>query len=159
MYRFHPSIVWHKGYPNRQRILEEVEKLWKSYGHQSKTRFETALTSIEWDSEKGWIINRGSESEDVFDAVIVAIGTCDDPKMPIFRGSENFSRGILHSSELDGLDVSGKKVVIIGWGASAIEAVEHAVSGNAKMVDILARVRLLFLSYFMFCLQVPSSSV
>ena len=52
-----------------------------------------------------------------------------------------------------------KKVAIIGWGASAIEAVEYAVSGNAKMVEILARVRLIFLSYFMFCLQIPSSSV
>jgi cation diffusion facilitator CzcD-associated flavoprotein CzcO len=86
MYRFHPSIVWHKGYPNRQRILEEVEKLWKGYGLQSKTRFETTVTSIERDSKQRWVINRGGESEDVFDAVIVAIGTCGKPKMPNFPG-------------------------------------------------------------------------
>jgi hypothetical protein len=150
MYRFHPSIVWHKGYPNRQRILEEVEKLWKGYGLQSKTRFETAVTSIERDSKQRWVINRGSKAEDVFDGVIVAIGTCGEPKMPSFPGSENFGGRILHSSELDGIDVSGKKVVVVGGGASAIEAVEYAVSGHAKMVDILARVSLSFPTLFLY---------
>jgi cation diffusion facilitator CzcD-associated flavoprotein CzcO len=141
MYRFHPSIVWHKGYPNRRRILEEVERLWKRYGLQSKTRFETPVESMYRDSNGTWLINLGSDSEEAFDGVIVATGTCGDPSMPSFPGRDSFQGQILHSSELDGLDVSGKKIAIVGGGASAIEAVEYAVQGEAKIINILARVR------------------
>jgi cation diffusion facilitator CzcD-associated flavoprotein CzcO len=141
MYRFHPSIVWHKGYPNRQRILQEVERLWKRYGLQSKTRFETPVQSLDRDSNGKWVVNRGSDSEEIFDGVIVATGTCGEPSTPNFPGEDSFRGRILHSSDLDGLDVSGKKVAVVGGGASAIEAVEYAVQGEAKVINILARVR------------------
>lgn len=142
MYRFHPSIVWHKGYPNRQRIIEEVENLWERYGLQSRTRFESPVTSIKRDSADKWVINSGSDWQDTFDAVNVAIGTCGKPKMPRFTGEEKFTDQILRSSEIDGIDASGKSVTVVGGGASAIEVVEFAVASNARKINILARVRL-----------------
>jgi cation diffusion facilitator CzcD-associated flavoprotein CzcO len=140
MYRFHPSITWHKGFPNRQRILEEVERLWNRYNLKSKTRFETPVHSVEQDYRQRWVINGERDPADAFDGVIVATGTCGDPKMPHISGQEQFGGKILHSSKLDDVDVSGKKVVIVGGGASAIEAVEYAIQGKADKVDILARV-------------------
>ena len=140
MYRFHPSVAWYKEFPNRQRVLEEAEKLWKRYGLQPKTRFETPVWRVERDQREKWIVNQSRDTEGVFDGVIVAIGTCGDPLMPHFHGQEQFNGKILHSSELDGLDVAGKKVLVVGGGASAIEAVEYAVAGKADQVDILARV-------------------
>jgi cation diffusion facilitator CzcD-associated flavoprotein CzcO len=57
------------------------------------------------------------------------------PKQEEFRGK------IVHSSQLEGVDVRGKKVAIIGGGASAVEVLEYAVDQGAKHADILSRVR------------------
>lgn len=104
------------------------------------TRFETPVHSVEQDYRQRWIINGEREPADAFGGVIVAIGTCVDPEMPHISEQEKFGGKIVHSSELDGVDVSGKKVVIVGGGASAIEAVECAIQEKADKVDILARV-------------------
>lgn len=60
--------------------------------------------------------------------------------MPHLPGQEKCKGEIKHSSQLDGVDVRDKHIVVIGGGASAIEAVEYAIEGKAARVDILSRV-------------------
>lgn len=59
------------------------------------------------------------------------------------KGDNNTYNGpIVHSSELDSLDegsVKGKTVVVVGSGASGVEAVETALQNGAKKCAILAR--------------------
>ncbi len=139
MYRFHPTVRWHRRYPGRQRILEEIRKLWYRYGLQDKTRFETPVKSISFEDGR-WVINGDSGSYGYFDGVIATTGTCGDPLMPHLSQEEDFKGIVRHSSQLDGLDMEGKRAVIVGGGASAIEAVEYAIARGAKQVDIIARV-------------------
>ncbi len=137
MYRCHPSVQWHKAYPGRHRILEEAEKLWHRYHLEPKTRFNTPVHSVERNEKGHWIVNHEDRP---YDGVIVAIGTCGDPKMPHLPGQENCQDEIKHSSKLDAVDVRDKRIVIIGGGASAIEAVKYAIAGKAARVDLLSRV-------------------
>jgi len=139
MYRFHPTVRWHKRYPDRGRILEEIRKLWHRYGLQHKTRFETPVRSVTCLDNK-WVINGDPETYGTFDGVIAAVGTCGDPKMPRLPNEEEYGGKICHSSELDGVDVQGKRIAIIGGGASAIEVVECAIAKGAEQVDIISRV-------------------
>ncbi|KAM4066794.1 hypothetical protein HRG_000816 [Hirsutella rhossiliensis] len=46
MYRFHPSVKWEQGYPNRNQILGQVRQLWKRYGLQNKTRFNFKVDRV-----------------------------------------------------------------------------------------------------------------
>lgn len=71
--------------------------------------------------------------------MIACVGTCGDPKKPHIEGQEDFKGPIFHSSQLDGKDAKGKKVLVIGGGASAVEALEFAAHQNAAKVYILAR--------------------
>ncbi|KAF2495683.1 FAD/NAD(P)-binding domain-containing protein [Lophium mytilinum] len=137
MYRFHPSIKWNKGYPNRQQIVSQVTELWERYGLESKTKFDTKVDKVYKDSDGRWIIN--DPSNGYFDGVIAAIGTCGDPKMAHIHGESNFKGEIYHSSQLDGKSAKGKKVVIIGGGASAVEALEFVAHEDAAHTDVLAR--------------------
>lgn len=66
--------------------------------------------------------------------------TCGDPKMPHMPGQGNFEGKIYHSSELDGKDVKGKKVAVIGGGASAVEALEFTSAAGAAKTFVLSRV-------------------
>ena len=105
-----------------------------------------------------WIINEGEDG--VFDAVIVTVGTCGAPKridipgMPRAddtaearheekhrggKGGEVFEGEVLHSSELDEADLEGRTVLVIGSGASGVEAVETAFSKGAEQCVMIAR--------------------
>ena len=137
MYRFHPSVKWSKGYPDRQQIVSEITQLWKKYGLEKKTTFDTKVTKIYKDRQNRWIIN--NESNGRFDGVIACVGTCGDPKMPHMPGQEHFNGEIFHSSKLDGVDARGKKVLIIGGGASAVEALEFAAHEGAEKSYVLSR--------------------
>ncbi|KPM38312.1 hypothetical protein AK830_g8215 [Neonectria ditissima] len=136
MYRFHPSVKWQRGYPSREEIVTQVQKLWKRYGLHERTVFNTKVDRVY--QEKGkWIINDPSLGR--FDGIIAAIGTCGAPKVPHIQGMENFQGKIYHSSELTGKDAKGKKISIIGGGASAVEALEFASAGDALKTSILSR--------------------
>ena len=54
-------------------------------------------------------------------------------------GEETFGGTLLHSSELDDAQLAGKRVVVIGSGASGVEAVETALARGAKETIIIAR--------------------
>ncbi|KAI4118072.1 MAG: hypothetical protein LQ345_001798 [Seirophora villosa] len=138
MYRFHPSIRWAAGYPDRQQIVSQITQLWKRYGLQERTRFNTRVTSASQDRSGRWIINN-DPSFGYFDGVLAAVGTCGDPKMAHIPNQDRFKGEIFHSSKLDGKTAAEKKVLIIGGGASAVEALEFVVHTNAISTSVLAR--------------------
>jgi len=112
-------------------------KLWERYSLEDKTKFNTRVTSVYKDNQGRWIINDPSNGR--FDGIVAAIGTCGEPKIPHIPGSENFQGEILHSSKLDSTTAKDKKVLIVGGGASAVEALEWAVNTGAKNISVLAR--------------------
>jgi len=138
MYRFFPTVFWNKGYPSRDEILAQVEKVWKQYELQDKTKFDCRVESVRSDGNDRWIVNDISNGK--FDGIVAAVGSCGDPKVPHIPGQEKFNGRIYHSSELDGKDVRDKNVLIIGGGASAIEAMEFVTKSKARKTKILARV-------------------
>lgn len=137
MYRFHPSVQWDGGYPKQNQIVEQIEKLWKKYMLEDKTRFNTKAEKIYKDKQGRWIVNNPSEGR--FDGIIAAVGTCGNPKMPHLPGEETFKGEKYHSSKLDGKEAKNKKVLIVGGGASAVEALEWAVKTKADEINVLAR--------------------
>ncbi|KAJ4564104.1 hypothetical protein HRR88_005606 [Exophiala dermatitidis] len=137
MYRFHPSIKWDEGYPKQNQIVGQIRQLWHRYHLEEKTKFNTRVEKIYKDKLGRWILNDVSNGR--FDGIIPAIGTCGDPKMPHLPGQEKFKGEIYHSSELDKKDAEGKRVLIVGGGASAVEALEWAVNTGAADIKVLAR--------------------
>ncbi|KUJ17002.1 FAD/NAD(P)-binding domain-containing protein [Mollisia scopiformis] len=137
MYRFHPSIRWDGGYPNRQQIVSQITELWKRYGLEEKTKFDTKVDKVYQDEKGRWVINNPSLGR--FDGIIAAVGTCGDSKMPHIPGQEKFKGEIYHSSDLTGKEAKGKKMIVIGGGASAVEALEFASHEEAAKTYILAR--------------------
>ncbi|CDO73859.1 hypothetical protein BN946_scf185016.g16 [Trametes cinnabarina] len=112
-------------------------------------------------SQSRWIINGGEDGE--FDAVVVTVGTCGEPMRISFPGLPSASRNgsesetdnddkhegkeegevfegdVIHSSELDNAHLEGKRILVIGSGASGVESVETALSKGAKSCVMIAR--------------------
>lgn len=100
MYRFHPSVKWERGYPDRQQIISQVRQLWERYDLDTRTKFNTKVDKVYKDEHGFWVINDASNGR--FEGVIAAVGTCGKPKIPHIPGMENFKGPIYHSSDLTG---------------------------------------------------------
>jgi cation diffusion facilitator CzcD-associated flavoprotein CzcO len=100
MYRFHPSVQWQQGYPDRKQIIQQVHQLWKRYGLDKKTRFNQKIDRVYQDHHGRWVVNDPSNGR--FEGVIAAVGTCGAPKMPQIPGLDKFKGEVYHSSELTG---------------------------------------------------------
>ncbi|KAF0325661.1 Baeyer-Villiger monooxygenase [Colletotrichum sp. SAR11_59] len=137
MFRFHPSVKWERGYPDRQQILSQVKQVWEKYGLETRTKFNTPVDKVYQDEKGRWVVNNTANGH--FEGVIAAVGTCGEPKMPHIPGMENFKGHVYHSSQLTGKNAKGKKMVVIGGGASAVEALEFAVDEEAEKTSILSR--------------------
>ncbi|KAK0715285.1 hypothetical protein B0H67DRAFT_600946 [Lasiosphaeris hirsuta] len=115
--------IWSKGgYPDRQQIISQVRQLWERYGLDTLTKFNTKVNRVYQDDRGRWIIN--SLSNGRFDGIISAIGTCGVPKVPEMPGMNRFK---------------GEIMIVIGGGASAVEALEFASAEGAQKIYISAR--------------------
>lgn len=99
--------------------------------------FGTGVTALEWDDEASeWIVHtdRGDRVRARF--VVVALGLLDRAKLPGIPGIETFKGHTFHTSRWDyaytggdpggGLHgLAGKRVALIGTGATAIQVVPH----------------------------------
>ncbi|KAH8921054.1 FAD/NAD(P)-binding domain-containing protein [Atractiella rhizophila] len=155
LYRFFPSVKWRETYPARDEILSQMRAIWKGYDLESRTMLNSRVTKVlrhnssTSPDERGhanWLVyvnDSNTPVPTVFDALCVTVGTCGDPNMIKMPGQDKFSGKIVHSSELDKLEkdeFKGKSIVIVGGGASAVEAAETAISKGAdKTVSVVAR--------------------
>lgn len=139
LYRFHPAVRYDTSYPGQQEIRREIIRIWDRYDLDTRTFFNTPVTSVAKNAGGRWIINDDQDQYGEFDGVIAAVGVSGDPKMARISGQEKFKGEICHSSEMTPNQAKDKRVVIIGGGASAVEVLQLAVEGGAARVDVLSR--------------------
>ncbi|KAL8294568.1 hypothetical protein RB597_007794 [Gaeumannomyces tritici] len=99
MYRFHPAVRRSRGYSNKDEILAQVEGVWSRYGLEGRTVFDTKVMTASQDAKGRWVIN-GDPSLGRFEGLIVAVGTCGEPKMSLsYRSLEwAFDQGAVHAT-------------------------------------------------------------
>ncbi|KAK6857723.1 baeyer-Villiger monooxygenase [Apiospora arundinis] len=117
--------------------LSQVRQVWERYGLDKKTVFNKKVEKVYQDDKGRWIVDDPSYGH--FEGLIAAVGTCGEPKMPHLDGMEKFKGDTFHSSQLTGKSAKDKTMIVIGGGASAVEALEFAAAEGAKKVYIVAR--------------------
>ena len=133
-------------YAHAPEILEHCDRIGKQYGLHDNALFHTEVTDLEWDAgATRWIVrtSRGDE----FTAQFIAMGTgpLHVPKLPGIAGIESFGGHSFHTSRWDyaytGGDPSsapmdrlaGKRVAIIGTGATAVQCVPHLAQACGEL--------------------------
>ena len=120
---------------------EHAQRIGKHFGLYENAIFHTLTRSLEWDdSVQRWRIgtNRGDDIRARF--VVMCQGPYNRPKLPGIPGITEFKGHTFHTARWDyeytggdlhgGLDkLAGKKVAIIGTGASGIGAIPHLAQG------------------------------
>ena len=116
-----PSMKFASGF----EILEYCQTLADRFGFYDHCLFHTTVESTEWDeAAKRWTVrtDRGDAMRARF--VILANGILTTPKLARIAGMETFQGASFHTSRWDyDVDLAGKRIGIIGTGATAVQAI------------------------------------
>jgi cation diffusion facilitator CzcD-associated flavoprotein CzcO len=134
-YPFEMSAEWERVYPTGREINNYTRHCAKKYGIRPHIRFGKKVIRTVYDEAMNfWRVHL--ESGDVLTAryFVSASGLLVEPKLPDIEGIEGFSGKLMHTGRWDGdFDLRGKRVGVIGTGASAIQVVPAIVDEVASM--------------------------
>jgi 4-hydroxyacetophenone monooxygenase len=137
-YSFAPHD-WGYHFELRPSLEEYFLKAFDMVGARPNTRFGTTVVRAEYDeAEARWTVTLraadGSLEVLPFNAIVSAVGMLNRPKLPRVSGIDRFRGRSFHSSEWpDDLDVRGKRVAVIGSGASAMQIVPAIADQVAEL--------------------------
>ena len=123
-YSFAPSSRWSHLFARQPEILDYLEQVSKDYDIAPLIRFNTALDTARWDESRHLWVLETSQGQDLARSVIFATGPITQPQTPEIPGLDGFRGEMFHSAQWKHeLDLRGKRVAVIGTGASAIQFV------------------------------------
>jgi 4-hydroxyacetophenone monooxygenase len=124
---------WPQQFSQGSEIFEYTRQVAERGGILGEIEFNTEVTSASYDQATGlWNVDiidaAGQPVTRQFNAVLSAVGQLDRPKYPDVPGRQDFAGIQMHSAEWDNsVDVTGKRVAVIGTGASAYQIVPAIV--------------------------------
>lgn len=129
-FSFDQVSKWTRTYAPQSEILKYLKKLVRKHDLEQRMTLNAKVVQVSWlDSDRLWRIT--TENGNVYTAEIVvsAVGGLHVPNRPQFVGIERFDGMCFHSSRWpEDLDLRGKKVAVVGTGASAIQIIPAIVS-------------------------------
>lgn len=139
-YSFEPKHDWSQKYSRQPEILQYFNDCAEKYDIPASTRFNTTIESATYNEEtKTWSIVASDGTTEEYDFFVSAVGQLNRPSMPNIEGVDDFQGTSFHSAQWDqDFDPTGKKVVCIGAGASAIQFVRE-LAEKAKHLTIVQR--------------------
>ncbi|KAF2644630.1 FAD/NAD(P)-binding domain-containing protein [Massarina eburnea CBS 473.64] len=142
---FEPSTTWSTAYA----AGAEIKTYWKDIVHRHNLwkyiNLDSRVEKAEWSEEKGkWVIDVATKTGEIVDEadfLITATGHFSDPRLPDYPGREEYQGHLRHSSNWDpNFDPTGKKIAVIGNGASGLQVLPP-LQKLAARIDHYARNR------------------
>ncbi len=127
-YSFAQKADWPKHFTPQDQLLQYFRECADRYGVREDIRFRTEVASMAFDEKRCvWTLRlRTPDGEQMLEAnaVISATGQLNRPRFPDIPGRERFAGPSFHSAQWDHtVDLTGKRVAVIGTGASACQFV------------------------------------
>ena len=134
-FSFEQQAGWSRVYAPGGELKRYAEHCVDKYDVRRRTRFNTRVTSATFD-EATDVWRLGTADGDTITArhVIGATGVLTQPKLPEIDGVEEFSGEVMHTARWDhDIDLTGKRVAIIGTGASAVQVIPSVATEVAHL--------------------------
>ncbi|CAN5774194.1 NAD(P)/FAD-dependent oxidoreductase [soil metagenome] len=132
---------WSERYPRQPEILQYLEHCAERFDLKRDIAFGQAVTSTVYDDARGRWTVRTAQGQ-VYDAryVIAAVGSLSTTNIPKFKGLASFEGRAIHTSQWphEGVDFTGKRVGVIGTGATAVQAIPE-IAQQARHLTVFQR--------------------
>ncbi len=130
---------WSRVFAKGSEVKAYIDEFTEKYDLTPHLRFHSEVMSRTWDEENHfWRLGvNGGEVTARF--VVSAIGAFVDPKPCELPGLDDFEGTLIHSARWDhDADLQGKRVAVVGTGASAVQIVP-AIARDVEQLDVYQR--------------------
>lgn len=124
-FSFEQSPNWSRTYAPGRELRAYAEHCVDKYCIRPRIRFGTTVIASHYDDENDlWRVQTDPGGEVTARFIISASGVLTVPKLPDIAGVDSFAGITMHTARWDhGQDLTGKRVAIIGTGASAVQII------------------------------------
>ena len=131
---------WTRVYARGEELKRYAEDCVDSYGLRSRIRFGSQVTGATFDSERHlWVLEIAEGPPLTARHIVGATGVFSQPKPPDIPGLEDFAGEVMHTARWDhGVDLRGKRVALIGTGASAVQVIP-TIAPEVERLTVLQR--------------------
>jgi cation diffusion facilitator CzcD-associated flavoprotein CzcO len=138
-FSFAPNPDWSRKFSPQPEIERYLQTCVERFGLASHLRLSTEVTGADLDEASGeWRVHT-SGGELAARALISGVGQLNRPRVPALPGLDDFAGVRMHSARWDpAFDFAGKRVAVIGTGASAVQIVPELAT-RAAHVTVLQR--------------------
>jgi 4-hydroxyacetophenone monooxygenase len=135
--------IWSDYFSTSQDVLGYLKEVAREYGLYEHIQFNTEVAAMNWDDSRcAWDLTLrtgAKEHTSQSNVVVSAVGQLNRPSMPNIPGQKDFKGVSFHSARWNhAIDLTGKRVGIIGTGASATQFIPQ-VAKKAAQVTVFAR--------------------
>lgn len=124
-FSFEPRADWPLKYATQSDILDYLTRCADKYGLAPHIRYRAEVNDARWDAAAGrWIVRTRDGQVYETQSLVTATGQLSRPASPSLPGLAHFSGPVFHSAQWrQDIDLAGKRVAVIGTGATAIQLV------------------------------------
>jgi cation diffusion facilitator CzcD-associated flavoprotein CzcO len=142
-FSFAANPEWTSSYSPQPEIQRYLRGVAERSGTLDRFVFGTRLADARWDPDaRQWrtrVVGPAGERTITSTTLVAGAGGLSEPKLPAVEGIETFAGDLFHSARWDhDVDLAGKRVAVIGTGASAIQIVPE-VQQVAAHLDVYQR--------------------
>ncbi|QNJ95419.1 NAD(P)/FAD-dependent oxidoreductase [Mycolicibacterium fluoranthenivorans] len=139
-FSFEPKSDWTHMWSFQPEIFDYLKGVTAKHGLRRHIRFNTHVDRAHWDEgDARWHVFDKSGQEFIAQFLISGAGGLHIPSIPEVEGADTFTGAMFHSAQWDHrVDLAGKRVAVIGTGASAIQIVP-AIIDQVAALDLYQR--------------------
>ncbi len=134
-FSFERNVRWSRVYPTQPELHAYLRESARKNDLHRHIRFHSEVTEARYDERAAsWSVTTRTGETFVAPVLISGMGALSNPAFPDLPGSAGFAGPSFHASRWDhAVDFTGKRVAVIGTGASAVQFVPEI----AKFVERL----------------------
>ncbi len=134
-YFFEPNPNWSRLFSTGDEIKQYADDVADKYDVRRHIRFSTVVDGARWDEESDlWQVSLADGEVLSARYLITATGFLSQPKIPDIPGIENFDGRVIHTTEWqDDYDPTGKRIAVIGTGATAVQLIPELAKSAADL--------------------------
>jgi cyclohexanone monooxygenase len=138
-FSYRPNPDWSASFAEQPEIEAYLQTCAREFGLTPHITLNTRIVAARYQDGGSWVLESTSGERFEFDVVINAMGNQHTPRYPDVEGIDDFEGASFHATRWDhGVDLSGKRVVVVGSAASAVQIVPE-VAKVAGRLTVLQR--------------------
>ncbi|HSW11958.1 MAG TPA: NAD(P)/FAD-dependent oxidoreductase [Solimonas sp.] len=134
-FSFEPNPEWTRMFAPQPEIKAYLQRCAQKYALLPHIRYKSEVVRAEYDEQAAmWNVSTRDGQQYRANVLVSGMGGLSTPAYPTIKGLEKFKGKTFHSADWDhSYDLAGKRVAVIGTGASAIQFVPQIAKQVARL--------------------------